>query len=112
MRHAHLFERRHKPGPAALDRTRVIGSHRFGQERVRLFSRAAEQLWIPVRKEDQPGDDPQQQQAKVLHQWRPGESVPETRDMTLRRNQKSLVAVAVVVVRVWRRWGFRRAVSA
>src|SRR5207248_9974172 len=44
------------------------------------------------------GGRPQQPQSEVLHQVRPGESVAETKDVMLRRNQKSRVAVAVIAI--------------
>src|SRR3989442_2003775 len=34
-----------------------------------------------MREQGHPGDDPQQQQAKILHHWRLGESVAETKDV-------------------------------
>jgi hypothetical protein len=56
---------------------------------MRLLSWAAEQFRIAVCRQGDARDEPEQQQAKVLHQWRPDVRVAETEGGMLGRNQKS-----------------------
>src|ERR1700730_14734092 len=115
---AHLLECGRKAGPAPLDGRRIIGSHHSRKEFRRSLSRPTEQLRVAVRREGKAGDDPEQQQAKVTHQWRLGQSVAETKLVMRLSYRRSLVAIAVLalvlhsLVRAWRRWDLSRAASA
>src|ERR1700730_13682692 len=96
---AHLLECGRKAGPAPLDGRRIIGSHHSRKEFRRSLSRPTEQLRVAVRRKRSARDDPEQQQAKVTHIWRLGQSVAETKDVTRLSNQRSPLSSCVSMKR-------------